>query len=404
MTRNAVDAIVIGAGPAGATAARVLKSAGARVLILERKKLPRHKNCSGLIAHDAQDMVERHFGPIPQKLRSRTGDYTGIALHFPSAPSVTHRLESPVPNVWRKDFDQFLVEGSGADVADEVKVEDIAHDTGEVTLTASHAGRRISFSAPYVIAADGGESTAVRRLSPGLYRCLRWAFAYQRYYRGSIDLDRGSYHAFFFRNVGINAWVTFKDDFILVGLGVYKGQKIAPYYSNLLDLLTRRHGLRAQGSHALAQGSWLNDMAPFHRFFFGRGAVLVAGEAAGLLHMGAEGISAAVASGAIAGACVAGALEAGGSQHLVRQYQTMIQPEVVRTQDQWNLLRMNRSATLRTLKPESALKEPLNSVRRLRDLYRFIGQDTSRSPGLGAAIARHTLVRAIMGRYEVSYA
>lgn len=41
------DAIVVGAGPAGASAAYELAKSGCRVLLLERAKLPRYKTCGG---------------------------------------------------------------------------------------------------------------------------------------------------------------------------------------------------------------------------------------------------------------------------------------------------------------------------------------------------------------------
>ena len=41
------DAVVIGAGPAGAAAARRLRNRGASVLVLERQSLPRYKACGG---------------------------------------------------------------------------------------------------------------------------------------------------------------------------------------------------------------------------------------------------------------------------------------------------------------------------------------------------------------------
>ena len=43
------DAIVVGAGPAGASAAYFLGERGLRVLMLEREALPRDKPCGGAV-------------------------------------------------------------------------------------------------------------------------------------------------------------------------------------------------------------------------------------------------------------------------------------------------------------------------------------------------------------------
>ena len=40
-----LDVLIVGAGPAGSIAALVLARAGARVLVIDREKFPRHKLC-----------------------------------------------------------------------------------------------------------------------------------------------------------------------------------------------------------------------------------------------------------------------------------------------------------------------------------------------------------------------
>jgi flavin-dependent dehydrogenase len=48
--RRPYDVAVVGAGPAGATAARFLALAGLRVALIDRKQAPRHKACGGGIS------------------------------------------------------------------------------------------------------------------------------------------------------------------------------------------------------------------------------------------------------------------------------------------------------------------------------------------------------------------
>ncbi len=47
MTEPVWDVAVVGAGPAGAAAARAAATAGARTVLLEREPLPRYKRCGG---------------------------------------------------------------------------------------------------------------------------------------------------------------------------------------------------------------------------------------------------------------------------------------------------------------------------------------------------------------------
>src|SRR5262249_57070578 len=56
------DAIVIGAGPAGAMAARRLSLAGARVLLVEKKQFPRSKVCGACLSRAA--LTELHHAGL----------------------------------------------------------------------------------------------------------------------------------------------------------------------------------------------------------------------------------------------------------------------------------------------------------------------------------------------------
>ena len=44
------DVIIVGAGPAGSTAARILTSAGFDVLVIDKDTFPREKPCAGWIS------------------------------------------------------------------------------------------------------------------------------------------------------------------------------------------------------------------------------------------------------------------------------------------------------------------------------------------------------------------
>ena len=71
---------------------------------------------------------------------------------------------------------------------------------------------------------------------------------------------------------------------------------------------------------------------------FGKGNVLITGQAAGFLNMMAEGMSVALHSGAIAGEAVVESFRHG--RPLQETYRTMIASEVRRCSDQWNPLKI----------------------------------------------------------------
>lgn len=51
------DVVVIGAGPAGASAAHAAAVTGRRVLLLEKSELPRYKTCGGGIIGPSRDSL-----------------------------------------------------------------------------------------------------------------------------------------------------------------------------------------------------------------------------------------------------------------------------------------------------------------------------------------------------------
>jgi len=57
------DVIVVGLGPAGASAARELSKKGVSVLALEKQKHPRYKPCGGGLAARIENILE----PISKK-------------------------------------------------------------------------------------------------------------------------------------------------------------------------------------------------------------------------------------------------------------------------------------------------------------------------------------------------
>ncbi|PYR01803.1 MAG: geranylgeranyl reductase [Acidobacteria bacterium] len=154
--------LVVGAGPAGATAARTLAAAGVPVRLVDRAAFPRNKPCGGGISVRAL----RRFPYLEREL-SRIPTHAVCRLHLEGPDGEATTIESDGPAalmVRRFDFDALLVSlaiEAGAELLSGVDVVK-ANDTGRWICITARDGRR--FEAPVVIAADGVHSVVARRL------------------------------------------------------------------------------------------------------------------------------------------------------------------------------------------------------------------------------------------------
>src|SRR3954451_21872498 len=62
------DAVVVGAGPAGSTAAFRLATAGARTLLLDRARFPRDKPCAGGVSVRALRQLPFAIDPVVEEV------------------------------------------------------------------------------------------------------------------------------------------------------------------------------------------------------------------------------------------------------------------------------------------------------------------------------------------------
>jgi geranylgeranyl reductase family protein len=188
--RNA-EVIVVGAGPAGATAAYFLAKAGVDVFLLDQATFPRDKSCGDGLGYHAVRMLEKmglgdwirrnDHNPNQQFLLSSPDGTSAVA---PSPPDV-RGYSYTVPRV---ELDVRLVEaavGADATLHQRTRVTALERLTPDMVRVVSE---RETYSAPLVIAADGGNVSFTRRL--GLApRLAEWVAA-RAYYEG----DTGDPH------------------------------------------------------------------------------------------------------------------------------------------------------------------------------------------------------------------
>ena len=131
------DVIVVGAGPAGSTAAKVLAEKGLRVLLVERHKLPRYKSCSGVLIQKSMDLVRRYYGQdVPLSATCTPVENRGMIFTDDKGRELC--FEQGGLNVWRSSFDNWLTEqaaASGAEVRDSTSAISCEKQPGSISVT-----------------------------------------------------------------------------------------------------------------------------------------------------------------------------------------------------------------------------------------------------------------------------
>jgi geranylgeranyl reductase family protein len=291
------DVAVIGAGPAGLSAAHAAARAGARTLVLERAEHPRYKTCGGgLIGTSLAAIADRITAPAHDWI-----DRASFTLNGRRAFTRKAKGGPVLAMVRRPEFDDALRKAAveaGALVRERSPVRAVEQDTDHVTVRLADGS---TVSARYAIGADGSSGVTARhagvayaQVDLGLEVELPVPEDVRREWQGRLLIDWGPIP-------GSYAWVFPKGDELTVGVIASRGRgdETRAYLRNFVSRL----GLA--GIEPVHDSGHLTrcraDNSPLRH-----GRVLVAGDAAGLLEPWTrEGISFALRSGALAGAAAA---------------------------------------------------------------------------------------------------
>ncbi len=312
---GAYDAIVVGAGPGGSTAAACMARAGMRVLLVDKSNFPRDKICGDAISGKSVDVLQR-LDLIDDVLAADQVGSWGVTFGAPTGDEAaipfTKALDRPVPPGFvcaREVFDDLVLrkaDACGAEVRLETTVEDlIGTESGVRGVVFRHKGIKEKVYAPIVVGADGAYSIVSRKLGIAQLDERHYSAGLRAYYRGVTGFHERNHVELHFLSEAIPGyfWIfPMAGGMANVGVGMLSAavKKKKVKLKDLLQACIEHPRFRDRFQDAEPVGSvrgWGLPLGSRPRTMYGEGWLLV-GDAASLIDpFTGEGIGNAMISG-----------------------------------------------------------------------------------------------------------
>ncbi len=287
------DVLIVGAGPAGSTLARMLASSGMRILLLNGQTPGRAKVCGGLLAPDAQKVLAAFDLTLPKSVLVDPQIFSVKTIDL-DADLVRYYSRFYI-NADRGRFDDWLrsiVPASVDRLAARCTALERTPD-GTFTATVSAAGQEpVTVRARCVVGADGAGSI-VRR---SFYRCdIRRYTAIQQWF--AADERVSPFYSCIFDPVTSEScsWSIHKDGYFIYG-GSFAPERCREMFELQKQRIAGKYGFHFT-EPMRTEACTVFRPRRLRDFVTGRSGVFLIGEAAGFISPSSfDGISSAILS------------------------------------------------------------------------------------------------------------
>ena len=307
------DVIVVGGGPAGASAAYFNAVEGRKVLLFEKAVFPRDKICGDALSGKSIRMI-REMNLLSEVSKLEGAQINRITFGSPSNKQFDLHLNKVNRDqnqkkgfvIPRKVFDNFLFEkaNSRTESRQGFKVTEIIKDNNIISgvIGVNKNGKKESLYAPLILGCDGPYSIIARKLKLYKMDMMNTSVAIRCYYSGVKGLtDQIELH--FLKEVKPGyLWLFPAGKGIAnIGIGLSKvdAKKEERTLSQLLDTVTKSKYFKERFKDAVQLEKpvgWNLPLGTKHRINHGDGFMLL-GDAAGLVDpFTGEGIGNAMVS------------------------------------------------------------------------------------------------------------
>lgn len=194
--------LILGAGPAGATAALFLAKQGIGSMLLDKASFPRDKICGDALSGKVVELLTKLDPSLRHELQANATAYqpswgvrfvapNGKSLKVPFTPNYDPTTQ-PAPGYISKrlDFDNWLLAKAIAnplvDYRPHTEVKTLRHISGGIEATLADGS---SLTTPILLAADGAQSVAAKQLHGFQVIPKDYCAGIRQYWSGVQGLD-----------------------------------------------------------------------------------------------------------------------------------------------------------------------------------------------------------------------